>query len=162
MTETQTDSRIEQVTFEAGEVLFFENEETYHFFVIQDGQVEISKTSPEGKTIVLGVMSEGMSIGEFAMLDHKPRSATARALTTVQAAKVSEDAYKQLITELPDWAVAVMRGMIDRLRQTNDIVRRSGLASDALKNQFAKTEFVAGEIPHDSSDDDDSPFLSTD
>lgn len=155
------DPRIEQVTFAPGEVLFFENEESYHFFVIESGEVEIYKTDNEGEKIVLGVLSDGQSIGEFAMLDHKPRSATARAITLVQAAKVSEEAYKELITELPDWAVAVMRGMIDRLRHTNDIIRRANLVSEETKSQIAAVEFTPVS-DHDALDDDDSPFLSND
>ncbi len=161
MSDAPDDPRIEQVTFAPGEVLFFENEETYHFFVIQSGDVEIYKANPEGEKIVLGILGEGQSIGEFAMLDHKPRSATARALTAVQAAKVSEDAYKELITELPEWAIAVMRGMIDRLRHTNDIIRRANLVSEEVKTKIAAVEFNPAS-DYDALDDDDSPFLSTD
>lgn len=152
------DPRIEQVTFEPGEVLFFESEESYHFFVIESGEVEIYKTNAEGEKIVLGVLSEGQSIGEFAMLDHKPRSATARAVSLVQAAKVSEEAYKELITELPEWAIAVMRGMIKRLRHTNDIIRRGNLVSEDVKSKIAAVEFNPAS-GHDDLDDDDSPFL---
>ncbi len=150
-----SDPRIEQVTFEPGDVLFFENEETFHFFVIQEGQVEVYKIGANDKKLVLGVMGEGTSIGEFAMLDHKPRSASCRALTRVVAAKVSEDAYNELITELPDWAIAVMRGMIDRLRHTNDIIRRSGM-SDVVKEEVNKA--LEGVVHDDEFGD--LPFLN--
>ncbi len=151
-----TDSRIEQITFEANEVLFHEHEETFHFFVIQEGEVEVYKTDAKGHRIALGVMGPGTSIGEFAMLDHKPRSASCRALTQVKAAKVSQEAYNELITELPEWAIAVMRGMIDRLRHTNEIIRRSS-AAESVKNEVTKVMEATG------CDDEfgDSPFLST-
>lgn len=150
------DPRIEQVSFEPDDILFYENEETFHFFVIQEGQVEVFKTAVDGTRVVLGVMGEGTSIGEFAMLDHKPRSASARALTKVSAAKVSEEAYNELITELPTWAIAVMRGMIDRLRHTNDIIRRSG-ASDSVKKQVARS----AEITPTEDDFGTNPFLTS-
>lgn len=154
------DPRIEQVSFKAGDILFKEGEATYHFFVIQDGEIEIYKTGDSGKKVVLGVIGAGSSLGEFAMLDHMPRSATAQALTDVSAARVSEEAYEQLIDELPDWAVAVMRGMIDRLRATNEVIRKNGLASGAAKQHLEAIQFDPN--AKDPLDDDDSPFLAGD
>jgi len=154
------DSRIEQVSFKAGDILFNEGDTTYHFYVIQEGEIEIYKTTPEGKPVPLGTVSAGSSLGEFAMLDHMPRSATARAVTDVSAAKVSEEAYQQLIEELPEWAVAVMRGMIDRIRATNEIIRKNGIGSAAVKRQIAAVEFDPS--APDPLDDIDAPFLTSD
>lgn len=135
------DSDIQEVEFNPGDILFNENEQSYHFFIIQEGQVEVYKTSPVGKRIPLAVVGEGTSIGEFAMIDRRPRSATAQALTTVRAAKVSEAAYQQLIAELPDWAVAVMRSLVERLRHTNDIVRRAGVVDTRVQQEIASAEY---------------------
>ena len=160
MTTSGDDSRIEQISFKAGDLLFNEGDTTYHFFVIQEGEIEIYKTAPDGKKIPLGTVGAGSSLGEFAMLDHMPRSATAQALTDVSAAKVSEKAYEQLIEELPEWAVAVMRGMIDRIRATNEIIRKHGIVSGAAKQQIAAVEFDPS--APDPLDDIDTPFLSDD
>jgi CRP-like cAMP-binding protein len=156
------DSRIEQVSFKPGDILFNEGDTTYHFYVIQDGEIEIYKTSSDGKKVVLGVVGAGSSLGEFAMLDHMPRSATAQALTEVSAALVSEDAYQQLIEELPDWAIAVMRGMIDRIRATNEVIRKAGVGgqSAAVKQHIAAIEFDPN--APDPLDDVDAPFLASD
>lgn len=154
------DSRIEQVSFKAGDILFKEGDATYHFYVIQEGEIEIYKTTADGKNVQLGTVGSGSSLGEFAMLDHMPRSATARALTDVSAAKVSEEAYQQLIEELPEWAVAVMRGMIDRIRATNDIIRKNGIGSAAVKRQIAAVEFDPN--APDPLDNEDAPFLGGD
>lgn len=113
---------IETVEFRAGEVLFEENEVSFHFFIIQEGEVEVYKTSPTGD-VTLARVGPGNSIGEFAMLDRQPRSASAKALSNVTCAKVSPDAYERLLDELPDWAVSVMRALVERLRFTNNIVR---------------------------------------
>jgi len=147
-------TQIETVIFQPGESLFQEGEIGFHFFVIQSGQVEIFRTGSEEQKIPLAVVSDGASIGEFAMIDRKPRSATARALTEVQAAKVSEAAYQELLTELPDWAVAVMTGLVDRLRQTNEIIRRSGIIDRKVMLEIQSVEFDADadEIEDDNPD----------
>jgi CRP/FNR family cyclic AMP-dependent transcriptional regulator len=128
-----TGKQIEQVRFKAGELLFREDEQSFHFFIIQEGEVEVFKRSAGGEELRLATVSAGTSLGEFAMLDRKPRSASARALTDILAARVSPDAYEHLLNELPDWAVAVMRSLVERVRHTNDIVRalQSGLEKSA-------------------------------
>lgn len=137
---------VETVYFAEGDILFEENEASFHFFVIQEGEVEVYKNGPEGK-VVLATVSSGHSVGEFAMLDRKPRSASARALTALTAVKVSPEAYKVLIDELPEWAVAVMKALVDRLRRTNEIVRNArstnkGVLGKAETQALELTEFV--------------------
>ncbi len=114
---------IEIVRFKAGDLLFEEDELTFHFFIIQEGEVEVFKRGAGGDEVKLALVNSGTSIGEFAMIDRKPRSASARALTDLLAARVSPEAYEQLLGELPDWAVSVMRALVERVRHTNEIVR---------------------------------------
>ena len=138
-------NEIQQVRFKAGETLFRENEMSFHFFILQEGEVEIFKNGAGGKNVVLAKVGPGNSIGEFAMLDRQPRSASARALTDLVAAKVSPEAYNRLLTELPDWAVSVMRALVERLRFTNDIVRemksKSGVLNSADQQALESAEF---------------------
>jgi CRP/FNR family cyclic AMP-dependent transcriptional regulator len=153
---------IETVEFAPGDYLFHEGEAGYHFFIIQSGEVEVFKNKPSAGKIPLAVVGAGTSLGEFAMLDKQPRSATARALTDVTAAKISEDAYAQLITDLPDWAVSVMTALVQRLRFTNEIVQKKGIVDEQLLSQIEKQQLDASSTIADSnpflrppSDDDD-------
>lgn len=133
-------NQIEQVHFRAGDVLFQEDETSFHFFIIQEGEVEVFKRGPSGEELKLATVTAGNSLGEFAMLDRQPRSASARALTDIVAARVSPEAYEQLLNELPDWAVSVMRALVERVRHTNDIVRalQSGLEKTATGTQLGR------------------------
>lgn len=125
--------QIEKVEFRAGDILFQEDEISFHFFIIQEGEVEVFKRGPAGEELQLAKVTPGNSLGEFAMLDRKPRSASARALTDIVAARVSPEAYEELLDELPEWAVSVMRALVERVRHTNDIVR-------ALQSGLEKTQ----------------------
>lgn len=142
---------IETVEFQPGDYLFHEGEAGYHFFIIQAGEVEVFKTKPPSTKIPLAVVGAGTSLGEFAMLDKQPRSATARALTEVTAAKISEAAYEQLITELPEWAVSVMTALVQRLRFTNDIVQKKGIVDEKLLDQIESQQLDASSTIADSS-----------
>lgn len=161
--------QIMPVEFKAGDLLFVENDSSYHFFIIQEGQVEVFKTGAGGEKIPLAVVGDGTSIGELAMIDRMPRSATARALTEVRAVRISETAYERLLSELPDWAVAVMKALVERLRHTNEIVRK-GFADPAKSPNQVQAEVQSVEFDGESSkvlkeallkaDDDELPDLA--
>jgi CRP/FNR family cyclic AMP-dependent transcriptional regulator len=142
---------IETVEFSAGDYLFHEGEAGYHFFIIQSGEVEVFKTKPPSSKIPLAVVGAGTSLGEFAMLDKQPRSATARALSDVTAAKISEDAYMELIAGLPDWAVSVMTALVQRLRFTNEIVQKKGIVDEKLLSQIESQQLEASSTIADSN-----------
>lgn len=147
---------IEEVIFQPGEFLFHENEQSFHFFIIQEGQVEVFKTSQEGEKLPLAVVRESTSIGEFAMIDRLPRSATAQALTVVRAAKISDGAYQELLRELPDWAISVMKALVERLRHTNEIIRRSHIVDKTLRQEIQAVEYD----PDANTITDENPLLN--
>lgn len=156
--QNSTGNEIEEVVFQPGDILFQENEQSFHFFILQEGEVEVFKAGPSGEQISLAVVGEGSSIGEFAMIDRLPRSATAKALTLVRAAKVSDRAYQQLLQELPDWAVAVMKALVERLRATNEIVRRTTSVDAKTRQALESFEFD----PDASTIIDENPLLNSD
>lgn len=156
-------NQLKQVTFKAGDVLFHENDESFHFYIIQYGVIEIYKTTAEGKKIVLAEASDGTAIGEFAMIDRRPRSASAVCKTEVGAVEVSEEAYRLLLEELPDWAVAVMRGLVERLRNAHEIIHRIEGIDQKTTQEIDKAEFdpdksTVTRTPFD--DFDDTPDLA--
>jgi CRP/FNR family transcriptional regulator, cyclic AMP receptor protein len=128
---------LERVEYKPGDVLFQENETSYFFLIIQEGSVEVFKTSSDGKHIPLAIATEGQALGEFAMVAKQQRSASAKALTKVVAVKVSEEAYQALLAELPSWALAVIEGLVDRLRQSNEIIKNYGIIDPTLAEKIA-------------------------
>lgn len=143
---------IEIVAFGPGDYLFHENEKSFQFYIVQEGQVEIFKMSANGAKIPLALVGAGNSLGEFAMIDRNPRSASARALTEVRCARISEEAYQHLLQELPDWAIAVMKALVERLRHMNEVVRQAHIVDektlmDIEAIQFDDTSTIREETP---------------
>ncbi len=74
------DEVLERKTCQAGEKFFKEGDEGNRAYVVQAGEVEIIKsTGDEDKDIVLGTIGKGGIFGEMALIDDKPRMASARA-----------------------------------------------------------------------------------
>ncbi len=112
-------------TFEEGDYIFFEGDIESHFYIIEKGQVQIFTKNNSGKRLNILTVQDGESFGEFALLDKKPRSASAQALSKVSLIKVSEAGYEELLGDLPIWASSMMRSFTARLRNMTQILKDS-------------------------------------
>ena len=65
--------------YESGSILFFEDMPGDRFFIILDGELEIWKRYGQADEVLLGVSGKGQPVGEMALIDEQPRSATVRA-----------------------------------------------------------------------------------
>lgn len=69
---------LQRQTFKPGAKIFKEGEVGTMAYVVQEGEVEIVKTI-DGAETVLGTIGQGGIFGEMALIDAKPRMASARA-----------------------------------------------------------------------------------
>lgn len=136
--------KIEILSYQPGEIIFRENEVSFYFLVIQSGQVEVFKTTPDGREVQLTIVDDRHAIGEFAMIDRQPRSASARAVGEVRVAKVSEEMYGKLLEDLPDWARSMISALVRRIRNTNAVVKaQSTPLANEVSRQMASVEYDA-------------------
>src|SRR5262245_29523701 len=96
----------------AGHVLFEEGERGDVMFAVAEGQVELT----HGGAVIEKIGSGGI-IGEMALIDDAPRSATATAATESRVVRVDRDHFIYLIQEHPTFALQVMGVMAERLRK---------------------------------------------
>lgn len=69
---------LQRQTFQQGDVIFKEGDDGNKAYIIQAGEVEIVKIAGDEEN-VLGTIGQGGMFGEMALIDSKPRMATARA-----------------------------------------------------------------------------------
>ncbi len=84
-------------------------------FVVLEGAVEVV----HGDRVVETIEAGGM-IGELALIDTAPRSASAIAATPSRLARVGRREFMFLVQEHPTFALLVMTAMAERLRRAND------------------------------------------
>lgn len=102
------------VTLESGEVLFREGDDGDTMFAVIEGEIELSRNGAE-----VEVVTPGGILGELALVDPAPRSATARANTRTRVAPVDHRQFTFLVQEHPTFALQVMAVMAERLRKAN-------------------------------------------
>lgn len=116
----------------AGELIFREGEAGEAAYAIQTGRVEILVGRNRGE-VKVAELSAGDVLGELALLDGSPRSASARALTDVTLFRIDQGEFEFLRRNLRPAAYKIIRSisvaLCERLRETNARMRL--LMSDA-------------------------------
>ena len=105
--------------FSAGQVIFLKDDQPCDLFVVRKGRVRLSILSSEGRELTLAHATAGDVFGEIALLDGKPRTANATALTEVDALSLSRSALQTLMETRPHIASAAIAFLCDRLRTTD-------------------------------------------
>ncbi len=105
--------------FTAGQVIFLRDDAPRDLFVVRKGRVRLSILSSEGRELAFAHATEGDVFGEIALLDGRPRTANATALTEVDALSLSRSSLLTLMQARPPIAMAAITFLCERLRTTD-------------------------------------------
>jgi acyl-CoA reductase-like NAD-dependent aldehyde dehydrogenase len=117
--------KLETARFAAGDCIFHAGSPGDACFIIDEGEVRLEIPRPElDSEGVLGYLSPGTILGELALLDEQPRSASAYAESEVVARRLTRDAVSDLAIENPRVGAAILRALgrdaARKLRQTTE------------------------------------------
>jgi CRP/FNR family cyclic AMP-dependent transcriptional regulator len=98
--------------FSAGQHIFTAGQPGDVMYVVKEGEVDVVI---KGK--VVDTVGPGGLLGEMALIDKRPRSATAVAKTDCKLVSVDEQRFQRLVQQTPHFAIQVMKVMAQRLRQ---------------------------------------------
>ena len=97
--------------FQAGTTIFAEGTPGDVMYVVLDGEVEVRV-----RRELVEVVGPGEIVGEMALIDAIPRSATTVARSDCRLALVDERRFLFLVQDTPFFALHVMRVLAERLR----------------------------------------------
>ena len=103
--------------FPSGQKIFGEGEPGDRMYVVREGVVELSV---QGKLVAR--VEKGGILGEMALIDKKPRSASAKAKTDCELVPVDGKQFLSLVQQRPSFAIEVMKVLADRLRKMDERV----------------------------------------
>jgi CRP/FNR family transcriptional regulator, cyclic AMP receptor protein len=98
----------------AGETLFANGDAGDKMFLVLEGKVDVLVADK----VVTSVGLHGI-VGEMALLDLEPRSATAVVSEAGEIAVIDRSTFLDLVREQPSFALYVMRTMAQRIRRMN-------------------------------------------
>ena len=126
-----------------GAQLLREGEHARSMFVVREGELQILKRGKGGTEYKLAVLKVGDCVGEMALIDIQPRSATARAVgqATLYVVELSEIG-KLYSTDVEAYALLVLnisREISRRLRVADEVLANMGMTAEAMWSAAAGT-----------------------
>jgi hypothetical protein len=108
--------------FQPGQMIFREGDTTQEAYRILKGRVEIS-IAGDGKSVILAQLGEGDIFGEMAMVDERPRSASAQALEVTECEVLTAENFNEAVLQRPEILIPYLASFFERLRTANDRLR---------------------------------------
>ena len=107
--------------FPAGTVLFREGDPAGEMYVIHSGRVQLSRKL-RGRDTIIAVLPQGEFFGELAVVNSRPRSATATVVEEAVLLVIEPKAFEQMVRRNAEIAVRMIRKLAVRLDQLNQQV----------------------------------------
>ena len=134
--------------FKAGATIFSKGDPGFCLFAVVRGKVLVTTSSSEGKSAVLNQFEEGDVFGEIALLDGRPRTGDATALTDCCLLALERRDFLPILKKKPEIAIKLLEILSGRLRRTTEQVEE--LMFLDLRGRLAKTllRLIEGSASH--------------
>ena len=116
-----------EVRLGAQQTLFEEGDAGDALFAVQSGRLEVSVLSEDGRRLVLDVMRRGAILGEIALFDPGPRTATATAVVETRLLRITNRDMMAAISRSPDLAADMIRLAGQRMRSMSRQISEQAL-----------------------------------
>jgi CRP/FNR family cyclic AMP-dependent transcriptional regulator len=92
---------------------------TDSLYIVISGRLKVMMSDAEGKEVILTILGPGEFFGEMGLIDDEPRSASVVAIEACELLYISKRDFKKCLAENFDMTMAVMRGLVRRLREAD-------------------------------------------
>lgn len=110
------------VLFEAGDV-------ADGCYRLEQGLLKVSIASPQGDERILTILGPGSIVGELAMIDGLPRSATVVAIRDCKLSYISREAFVRCLREYPEIYSDLVSTLVSRLREADNAMAAASFLS---------------------------------
>ena len=122
LTEAQAASVADAVTkrrFKRGEAIVEQGKKSNALFIILSGRARVVATDSRGREVILATLQPGDHIGEMSLIDNEPHSACVRAEAVTDVLMLGRTEFARCLPENSSMVYAIMRGLVQRLRQAD-------------------------------------------
>ncbi|MDX2205335.1 MAG: Crp/Fnr family transcriptional regulator [Hyphomicrobiaceae bacterium] len=128
--------RMRKVSFDPDQMIFARGDPGREIYLVLDGRIRLSILSGDGRELSFAHAGRGSIFGEIATLDGGERTAGATAISKVQAMSLPQKALHDLIEANPKVALAAVRFLCQRLRETDQ--RLEAIALHRIEVRLAR------------------------
>jgi signal transduction histidine kinase len=145
------------MNYPAGTVLCRENAIEDTFYLILEGEVEVTKVINNDQARKLKTLSSGDFFGEMALIHNAPRAATVKTVTPLITLEIDRQAFDKVLKNSSSVSLAMVREISQRLRENDemaidDLRQRASELADAYQKlaelEVARHDFLTN-ISHE-------------
>jgi len=114
-----------------GAVLFMEMQDPRGVFLVCEGEVKLTISSSEGKTLILRIAKAGEILGLMSVLSGKPYEVTAETLHPCQIVFVRREDFLHFVAEHPEASQAIVKQLSSNYHGACEQLRTVGLSASA-------------------------------
>ena len=119
-------------SYSKGEFIVMEEMEGQQCYFITHGSVKITRSSKEGREVILAILTAGEFFGEMSLLDGETRSANVLTLEETKVLALNRNDFMATLEEYPRISIQLLKELTIRLRKS-DLQIASLTLSDAEK-----------------------------
>jgi CRP/FNR family transcriptional regulator, cyclic AMP receptor protein len=132
------------VRFDDDQILVVQGAVGDFLYVLTSGLVKVMVAAESGVETTLAIRSRGDLVVEFALLDDKPRTATARAVGEVTALKVGAAAFMAITSESPVIQATITKYLLAKIRASTE--RRAAERVWDARERLAQVLYELGDM----------------
>lgn len=121
---------VEEIELRAGQSLFQEGDPGDCLYIVVEGELRVHS---QARTLTR--LGPGKVVGELALLDPEPRSASVNALTDALLFRIDKDPFDEVMADRPEIARGIIRTLTRRIRQQGLVIIG---ASDPESSRWAQ------------------------
>jgi signal transduction histidine kinase len=114
------DRLMSEQSYARGDIIFKEGDRGDSMYLIRSGRVVVVKGDLKSPTI-LGYRGPGEIIGEMALLEGQPRSASIIATERLRMLQISRESFQELLSKEPTLGMSIMASLSARLRAADTV-----------------------------------------
>jgi CRP/FNR family cyclic AMP-dependent transcriptional regulator len=92
---------------------------TDSLYIVLSGRLKVMMSDADGKEVILSILGPGEFFGEMGLIDDAPRSASVVAIESCELLCIAKRDFKKCLAENFEMTMAVMRGLVRRLREAD-------------------------------------------
>ncbi|MEY2617716.1 MAG: hypothetical protein RL522_718 [Pseudomonadota bacterium] len=122
LTSAQAESVADAVVkrrFKRGEAIVEQGHKSNTLFILLTGRARVVSADRRGREVILATLQPGDYVGEMSLIDNQAHSATVRAEVQTDMLTLGRAEFARCLPENSSMAYAIMKGLVQRLRQAD-------------------------------------------
>ncbi len=116
-----------------GDIIVSEGIVSNNAYIVLEGKVNVTK-KVDKKSILISSLSKGEVFGEMGLISQSTRSASVVAVGNVTIGVIEREQFDATVAQLPKDIQAIVKALVDRLRNTSDQLSRIGLELEKTRS----------------------------